>query len=137
MDIGKESIDAVLAEDEREATVTIYQKNGDAYKALDGSDSTMTVVGSESKRVREAKASLQKRLLKSRRTKMTPEDIRVSRINTAASGVTGWHGWDISGKDADCTRDNVRDVLRLEHILEQIEAAITEHADFFAKPSVT
>ncbi len=137
MDISNESIEAVLADEEREAVVIIYQRDGDPYVALDGSDATMTVVGSESKRVREAKAKLQKKLLNSRRSKMTPDDIRRSRINTAAAGVVGWRGWDKDGKEADCSPGNVRDVLALEHILEQVESAISEHADFFAKPSAT
>lgn len=137
MDISKESIDRVLADEERKATVTIYQRDGEPYLALDGSKSTFTVVGSESKSVRAARAALQKRLLNSRRIKLTPADIRRNRIDTAAAGVTDWHGWDDNGKDVPFSAERVSDVLRLEHILEQAETAIAEHADFFAKPSET
>lgn len=137
MDISTESIDAVLAEDEREATVTIYQKNGDPYTALDGTDSTISFVGAESKRVREQLAKIQKRLLNKGRRKMTPEQIRRNRIDTAAVTVTTWHGWETDGQEAQCTFENVRNLLRPEHILVQLELAVSEHGDFFDAPSVT
>ena len=137
MDISQGNINAVLDQEEREAVVTIYQKNGDAYKGLDASDATMTVVGSESKRVRDARDTLQKRLLNTRRLKLSPEEIRRNRIHTAAAGVTTWAGWDDGKVDVECTPENVRSVLKLEHILEQIESAIAEHSDFFDSPSST
>lgn len=128
-DIGEVQVAA-----EREAqgaVVPIVKKNGDPYKAKDGSPSTISVVGSESEQYRKAQMTRQRRRLRSRRTNIEPEDLRADRIAIAAACVTEWHGWEENGKPMECTPDNARRLLGYEHILEQVEAGIERHADFF------
>jgi len=133
MDI--KTLDALVAADEEGATITIYQKGGDPYLAADGTESTMTVLGSESKQYRAAKRQITDRMMKRRRATMSAEDVERNAIFLAASAVVGWHGWE-SGKDKlECTPDNLRLVLAIEHIRDQVEEAIRGHSDFFIPPS--
>ena len=133
MDLKK--LDELVAADEEGAVVIIYQRNGDPYLAADGSESTMTVLGSESKKYKAAKRNTTKRMLNRRRTMLEPEDIERNRINQAVAGVVDWHGWDDGKKDLACTPEDVAKVLKHDHILEQVEAAIMGHADFFTQNS--
>ena len=137
MDIGK--LDAVIALDEQEVDVTIYQKNGEPYTAPDGkTPCTITVVGEESKRVTDADTATQRRMLHQRSQRLQPADILFNRIFRASAAVTKWAGW-TSGPDtlAECTPENVRKLLRVPHILSQVEAAVSGHADFFKPRSET
>jgi len=122
----------IAEEDEKGTVTTIYQRNGDPYTALDGTDSTMTVLGSESKAYRKAKRAALRRLLNrsSGRNRIEVEEVEANRIAQAAAAVPEWHGWDDGKTDLPCTPENVSDVLQWEHILEQVEAAIKGHSDF-------
>lgn len=133
MDLSQ--LDAEIAKDERGAVVTINQKNGDPYISQDGSPSTVTVLGSESKRYQDAKNAITKRALSQRRSKLDPADISRNRLDLACAAITDWSGWESGGKPAQCTPENVKSLLRAEHILEQVESAVMGHADFFGKPS--
>ena len=83
MDIKQ--LDKVVAADEEGAVITIYQKNGDPYTAADGTPCTMTVVGSESKRYKDAKRQSAKRMLKKRRTTLEPEEVEENAIRQATA----------------------------------------------------
>lgn len=128
-------LDAEIAKDETGVLVPLFQKNGDPYTAADGAPSTVTVVGSESARYRAAKSDIMRRALNQRRTKLEPADIARNRVDLAVAAVIEWAGWEAGGKPAACTPDNVRSLMRAEHILEQVEAGISGHADFFSRPS--
>jgi putative IMPACT (imprinted ancient) family translation regulator len=120
---------------EQEATGTIYQPGGDAYLAPDGkTECTITVLGKESTLYRRADDAITRRALRSGRA-LTPEELRQNRIDRAAAVVTRWYGWEMDGQPAECERDNVRKLLRVQHILEQVEALIEGHAAFFRKSS--
>lgn len=132
MDIGK--MEAVIALDEQEVDVPIYQKNGEPYLAPDGkTPCTITVVGEESKRVMDADTATQRRMLHQRSQRLQPADILYNRIFRASAAVTRWFGWTIGETLAECTPENVRKLLRAPHILSQVEAAVSGHADF-SKP---
>lgn len=132
MDIGK--LDAVIALDEQEVEVTIYQKNGEPYLAPDGkTPCTITVVGEESQRVMDADTATQRRMLHQRSQRLQPADILYNRIFRASAAVTRWFGWTMGADEASCTPENVRKLLRVPHILAQVEAAVTGHSDF-SKP---
>lgn len=135
MDMSTEKLDELLALDERRAEVTIYAKGGDPYLGANGEPSTITVVGSESKRVRDAQRASTKRLIRGRRSKLTPEDMEQNRIAVAAAAVVDWSGWEDGDSPLPCTPDNVRRLLQVPHILEQVESAVNGHADFFANAS--
>lgn len=121
-----------IAQDEVGSPVPIYKKNGEPYLAADGTtQSTITVLGSDAKQVRLAKETIQRKLLRQRRTKLEPSDILENRISVAAAAVTAWDGWESEGKPFACTPEHVKLVLKAEHILEQVEAGIAGHADFF------
>ena len=121
----------LLNEAENEGVVTIiYQRNGEPYLAGDGTESTMTIVGSESKKVKEAKANATRTMLNRKRTKLTPEDVEDNLISQASAAVIEWHGWEIDGKDAKLNKDNLTAVLKYDHIREQVELVRDAHADF-------
>lgn len=116
---------------ENEGVVTvIYQRNGEPYLAADGSESTMTIIGSESQKVKVAKAAVTRAMLNKRRTKLTPEDVDDNLINQAAAAVIEWHGWEVDGKAAKLNKDNLATVLQYDHIREQVEQVRDAHADF-------
>jgi len=134
MDISK--IQAEVAKDETGVVVPINQKSGDPYLAANGTPATVTVVGSESKKYRAARDSISRKMLRGRRTRLEPADLTNNRVEMAAAAVTDWHGWEAGGKPAPCTPENVKALLMAaDHILEQVESGISEHADFFANSS--
>lgn len=135
MDISK--IKDEVAKDEEGATVTVYQKNGDPYLAADGTTPcTFTVVGDESKRVRQAKDRQTKRVLRDRQREIEPGDLRTNRIELAAAGLIDWSGWESDGQPVPCTADNAKTLLgSADHLLEQAEEAIRRHARFFVERS--
>lgn len=130
-------LDATIAQDEEGVVIPVYAKNGDPDLASDGSQTTITVVGSDSERYRRAQDIQTRRMLRTRRAKMEPDDIRANRIELAASAVIAWHGIEADGQPVPCTLESVRLVLKAQYMLEQIEAAVNEHASFLAKSSAT
>jgi hypothetical protein len=135
-DIGSK-IDEVIAQDEQEVTVTIYQPSGEPYVAADGkTECTVTVIGRESKAYRRAKDVQQKRMLNGGRgAKLEPEDLRANRVALAVGAMRKWSGWEMDGGPAELNRENAQRLLRADHILEQVEDAIDKHAVFFARAS--
>lgn len=133
MDISK--IDATIAQDEEGVVVPIFAKNGEPDLASDGSQTTITVLGAESKQYRRAQDAQTRKMLRARRNKLEPDDLRANRIELAAAAVTDWHGIENDGQPFPCTPENVKAVLRAQYVLEQIEAGIAGHADFFGSNS--
>jgi len=129
------TIDAVLAQDEQGAPTPILQPNGEPYRAEDGSDATVTFLGPESKRVRAAIAANTRRLMRARKQKFDDADLRANRVEIAIAASTAWHGWTADGAELPCTPENLRVLYRADHILQQAEAAINGHADFFTTSS--
>lgn len=136
MDISK--VHELVAQDDEGVVVTIYQRNGDPYLAADGSEATMTVLGSESKAYRAAERRQQRRLFKRMRVRsadVTPEETEAEAIELASSAVIGWHGWESNGKPLDCKPEHVKALLGVKHIFEQVNAAIQGHASLFGARS--
>ena len=131
---------SIIAQDEEGAVVPIFQKNGDPYLALDGkTQSTFTVVGTESKKYQEAKRAHQKRvfslLKRSGGNSLDPEVANIEDIKLAARAVTAFSGWDDGKKDLEFTPENVKRLLSAPHIYNQVIAGINGHADFFTRNS--
>ena len=135
-DIAKK-IDEVIAKDEQPVTIIIYQPDEEPYRSeIDGSESTIDVLGVESKKVRAAQDKNLRRYVRLRgRGQQEAEIARQGRIERATAAVVGWHGWEVGGQPAECTPENLATIFRAQHILEQVEEAITEHARFFTKSS--
>jgi hypothetical protein len=133
MDINK--LEAEVESDEQGAVVPIFKKNHEPYTAADGSQSTLTVTGSDSAKVRAAKDSAQRRIFRARAGRIEPADVRRNRVDVAAAAIIGWHGWENGGTEAPCTSENVKALLNRDHILEQAERAIDAHSDFFESSS--
>jgi len=131
------NLELLVASDEEGVVITIYQKNGDPYLAKDGTDSTMTVVGSESKKIKAAKRGMTKRMLKRRRVTLDEMEVERNQIEMAAAAVIDWHGWEKGDKTLECTSENVRYVLTIDHIREQVEQGRDAHADFSLASSAT
>ena len=133
-----DGLEKLREQDDEGAVVTIYQRDGEPYLASDGTESTVTVVGSESKQYRAAKLAQQRRLMKRARTgarELTPEELERDVLKLAASAVTAWHGWEKGGKELPCEEKNVLQILEYVHIFEQVQAGIAGHSAFFAKGS--
>jgi hypothetical protein len=128
-------LDAVVALNEDEAAVVIHQPNGEPYLGPDGEPCKLFYVGKESKRYRAARREVTRQQLKSRKANMEPEDLRRNRVKQASAAVVRWSGWEDNGHPAECTQENVAKLLRIDHILEQLEEAIEAHADFFKSSS--
>ncbi len=130
------AIDAVVAESEREATITITRPDGEPYRAADGTECTITFTGDQSRTYRAERERIRRRALNSRKSKVDPKDVDRNRIDIAAAAVTRWSGWE--GDDdqpAACTPENVKRLLKAEHILVQLEEGIASHSDFFTSAS--
>jgi hypothetical protein len=136
MDIGQ--IQAAIAQDEEAVAVTIYNKAGDPYTGSDGKPATISVVGSESKRYRDARQVIQRAALRTH-GKPTPDEtlerIRDNNIALTAAAITAWSGWESEGQPWPCTPENARDLMAIEHIRDQVANAIAEHATLFTKRS--
>lgn len=128
MDLSK--INEEIARDEQGLVVVIYGKDEEPYLAADGSEATITVLGADSKQVRAVRDRQTRRYLKNSGQKRTPEDLRRNRIEAAAAAVTAWHGWESDGQPMPCAPDNVRLLLRADHILVQVEEAIARPRNF-------
>lgn len=128
-------VEAQVQKDEEVVDVPIFQKNGDPYLGSDGKQSTVGVLGSESRRYVAQRDKLTQRLIRRQQTKTTPKDLRDQRIEQAASVVIRWSGWEADGKPWSCDPENVRALLKHDHILEQVETGIHQHSDFFGAPS--
>ena len=125
----------VKAERENEgAVIPIQDKVGDYYLGPDGKPATITVVGSESKRYKDAKHAQYRRMSKrvrSGRSEPTPEELERDAVELAAAAVIGFDGWESDGKPLPFTPENVKALLAYDHILEQVQAGIVRHASFF------
>jgi hypothetical protein len=128
MDITK--IKEEIARDEEGRTFTPYDKEGNPYLGADGNPATITVVGSDSKRVRAVKDAQTRRLLRRQRTRLEPSDLRANRIEIAAAAVIAWTGWEANDKPWPCTPENVAALLEADHILVQTEEEIDRPRNF-------
>ena len=131
-------ITRVVAQDEEGAEVPIFQKSGEPYLGMDGEPSTFTVVGSESKRYRQAKhAHLRKMGKRARRsgTNVEPEQMERDSKDLVAAAVIDFRGWDDGKTDLPFTPENVKALLEFDHIFEQVNVGVQSHADFFAGTS--
>lgn len=121
----------VAKSDETVVDVTIRDRSGAPYLAKDGTPATIGVVGSESKTYKDRKTKADRAAAKSG-ANVTMDELRRSY---AVGGVVRWHGWEDGAKELECSADNVRVVLSLDHILHQVEAGIRRDADFLGSPS--
>ena len=134
MDITK--IAEEVARDEEGSTFTPHDKHGDPYLGADGAPATITVVGSDSKRVRAVKDAQTRRMLRRQRTRLEPADLRQNRIEVAAAAVIEWTGWeDANGKPLPCTPEHVAELLTVDHILVQVEEEIDRPRNFSTSSS--
>ena len=125
----------IVAQDEEPVVVPVHQKNGEPYLALDGTPSTITVVGTESKRYMAAEDAHRKRLFgmmrKSGGQTLDPKVSRWEDVRLLSAAVIDWHGWDDGKKELPCTPEAVQELLRFRHIFDQVKAGVEGHADFF------
>jgi hypothetical protein len=123
-----------LATDEEGVVVPILKKTFDPYLGADGKESTITVLGSDSKAYRRAMEANQRRAIKLA-GRVTPADLDQNRIDQAAAACIAWSGWEVNGQPWAFSSENVKKLLEVRHILNQVEAAIEGHGRFFASSS--
>jgi hypothetical protein len=130
------SLKALREREDEGVVIAIYDKRGDAYTGVDGQPATITVVGSESKKYKDAKHAQYRRMAKrvrSGRSEPSPEELERDAVELAAAAVIGFDGWEADGKPLAFTPENVRLLLSFDHILEQVQGGIVRHASFFAE----
>ena len=116
--------------------VTINDERGETMHFGDGQPVTVRVVGTYSKKYRDAE-----RLRVDRRFKrggVDPDVIRKEALELTAECVLEWSGFFDAGKPLDCTRANVVRVLdAVPWVRQQVEVAMEDHAGFSRAPSVS
>lgn len=122
---------------ETPVAIPIFKPNGEPYEAPDGTQCTISVLGSESKKARQADDINARRILQAQRRRLEPADIRRNQLEKAAALVTDFHGWEENGAPLEFNKDNVRKLLAFDHILDQVQRGINAHADFFTTASQT
>ena len=130
MDVSK--IDEEIAHDEDSVAIPINKKNGDPYVGANGEDATISVTGVDAKKYKKVRDRIQKKNL-NRSGKMETAELMKNRVDLAVAGSTGWSGWEANGASWEFNDENLRTLISKEHILEQVERGIKNHADFFAK----
>ena len=137
MDMQK--VKELVEQDNEGVAVPIYQPNGDPYLGADGKPSTITVLGSESKAYKAARRVQQARLFHAARSgragHKTPEESERDAEELAASAVVSWSGWEANGEPLPCTPENVKALLAIDHIFDQVNRGIQQHASFFERAS--
>ncbi len=126
------------AQPEEGVLIPIRQKNGAAYLALDGTLSTITVVGVDADRYAEAErlhAHFIGRLSGNQAVNL--EVTHRLDCTLLASAVIDWHGWDDGKKELSPTSENVGALLLgARHIFDQVQAVVDNHGIYPAAPVV-
>jgi hypothetical protein len=135
MDIS--TIQQQAAQEDEAAVVTVLQPDGEPYRKPDSEEAvTISVLGGYSKRVRAARDQQTRRMIKEKRIKLEPEDLRRHRVEIAVAAIAGWDGWTADGQPFPFTPENAETLLTAAPwILDQIEDAINGHARFFKSSS--
>jgi hypothetical protein len=128
----RDVVEKQIAKDEEGLVVPIYQRTGKPYVGKDGKQSTLTMLGSESKRYRKALDEYYKSVAESP-TEVSDQDLVIGKV---AVGCIGWSGWEDGDKDLPCTFENVSALLSLGHVLVQAQNGLMRSKDFFGDGSV-
>jgi hypothetical protein len=135
MKISELQQEVAAAEDAAE--VTMLKQNGDEYTGSNGEPTVWGILGSDSKRYRDADIKQTRKQWK-RPGKRTPEQWLADRIELAASAVAWWTNVeDDDGNAIECSPANVIAILKAApiNVLTQVEEAIGSHAARFTKSS--
>lgn len=125
----------VIEQEEAGRVVHVYDVTGEPM--YHGEDPvTVTVVGTYSKRYRDALEVKRDKRLVSARGKPDADSIREDALDVTATCVIGWHGFFDDGEPMLCNKGNVLRVLKAAPwVREQIEQAMEDHAGFSASSS--
>jgi hypothetical protein len=97
---------------------------------------TITVAGSYSKAYRRAEESIRRRPIKS--GKITGEKFYDENVEKVIACTLGWEGFELNGKPAELTRDNVRTLYNAcPWVLDQVVEAMNDHKLFSVSSSET
>lgn len=133
MDIAK--IHEELVNEEQAVVVTICDKLSEPYKAADGTDCTISVVGSDSTRFKEQEKA-NKKWAKHLGRMPTDEETNRLAVKQIATCCVAWHGFEKDGKPWEFSTDNVAKLLTdFDHILDQVTGAVFRHKRFFTSNS--
>jgi len=120
---------AVTAREDEGVTIDIVHPENATEKF------TMTVAGVNSDRFRKARAEQQRRWIKQKRNRQTPEEILKDDIEISAACLLRWDGLTDGGQPVPFTPENIDIVLRHEWVLKQVKEAMNDEAGFFANRS--
>lgn len=120
---------AIAQEDEAALAVVIRDRDGNPYRAKDGTPSTISTLGSESPQYKKLRDQAMKQCgLEG----ASEED---TAIAVTAAAVTAWHGWDDDGAELPSSPENVRALLTLDHIRSQVDGGAMRRSRFFGGES--
>ena len=132
MDIQK--IQDEKAQEDIGIELPIVRRDGEPDLASDGTQTTFTVVGRNSARVKKV-IDRQARQNARRRSDLKPDEVYEQRVERAAAALTGWHGVEDNGQPVILSPDSARLVLADPHYLEQVEDGMVNHGRFFKTAS--
>lgn len=107
-----------------------------AYAKVDGEDVpvTITVLGPDSDKMRQAQGRLMKGMLKNRKGSMDPDELERRMISQLVESVVDWTGVVDNGEVMLCTRENAERLFNKHHWLrEQLLRFQQERANFLKR----
>lgn len=129
---------AVRAAEDEGMLLEILGLDSEVMVGAEGGPVTMLVIGKYSARYRKAERAQTNRVLKAKRTKFDADLLAEQRADMAASCVLEWDGFFDDGVALECTRANVIRAFDVAPwIMEQVEAAIEDHAGFLKASSTS
>lgn len=130
-------VSAGVTQANKPASMKVIQPDGHFYKSSKGEPCTLLFVGTDSDRFRETREEVQRRNLAEQKEEIdvTKDTIR-NREDLSVGAIVGWSGWeDDDDNELPCTPENVRALLKADHILQQVWKNIFAHRSFFSDSS--
>ena len=98
-------------------------------------DATITLVGSDSERYRQAQSEEQSKLLKRKQSgeRLDAEEWREQACRILARATISWENVEEGGQTLDCSEANARHIYRAyPWVREQVDAFVAQRANFLA-----
>lgn len=134
MDITK--IPDEKAQEDVGIDLPVVRRDGEPDLASDGTQTTFTVVGRNSSRVKRV-IERQARQNARRRADLKFDEVYEQRVERAIAALIDWHGVEENGAPVALTPDAARAVLSDPHYLEQVEDGMVSHGRFFKTASAS
>lgn len=105
---------------------------GTVLKDASGQPVTITLIGSDSDKVRKRqRLEINKRLKRGNRAKITAEELDEDAVNLLSLCTVSWSGIEFESKTLDCTAENASMIYqRLPWLREQVDSFVGDRGNF-------